>query len=574
MKLTQALSSAGFTAFALFASPMQCVGQKDISRTLSNEDLRFDVNELVHSYQVIDQRILEEQPEPLRKSDFECGDVIITYPPENVRELMVEYLETFTALFGTGEGGLLLHILIGSVNGLLDNFSSKPFFGVQIRKVCASCLSIREDNEVPEDIFSSTDFNEFCGSDVYGANVLHSGIAAFPVEEKRGTWSIIKTEESIDAFIDLKGLKLSQGNAEIDSLLTSSDGFFSVVATGLGMMTVAPDMSGYGESAGTLVTASLNRRAVATASVPLYFKAKSILTSETGGVTDVSNSAVFYGYSEGGYSSPAAADAFNSIGINPIQVYSGGGPIKTGSFGFVGFMGKLISGNANPFQSLVVALVAIPLSSTIPGVANYEKGQDMLNLKYKQRIIDMFKDPNVPPFGTEAFDYWQNEYGDIMSVVFGESMGLDLLNPAMVDLFTTEAQKNNTDPCSAAGEDLALLCEALKDNDLTDLALNADYRINFCHSPDDELVVIENVPDIFKNLKYLSYTPSMGGHGAGAFPCMIYPSFGLAAVETPTLIGDSKKSKSTKKGSHSKKLKVSKSKSSKKGDKSKEHRSI
>jgi len=41
----------------------------------------------------------------------------------------------------------------------------------------------------------------------------------------------------------------------------------------------------------------------------------------------------------------------------------------------------------------------------------------------------------------------------------------------------------------------------MTDNDLTDLALNADFRIIFCQSLDDEMVVVENVPDIFKSLR-------------------------------------------------------------------------
>jgi len=44
----------------------------------------------------------------------------------------------------------------------------------------------------------------------------------------------------------------------------------------------------------------------------------------------------------------------------------------------------------------------------------------------------------------------------------------------------------------------------MTDNDLTDLALNADFRIIFCQSLDDEMVVVENVPDIFKSLRVSS----------------------------------------------------------------------
>jgi len=55
----------------------------------------------------------------------------------------------------------------------------------------------------------------------------------------------------------------------------------------------------------------------------------------------------------------------------------------------------------------------------------------------------------------------------------------------------------------------------------------------------------------------------MQGHGDGSLTCLIYPPFGLVEVETPTLIDDSKKRKSAKKGGKSKKFKVSKNKVSK-----------
>lgn len=50
-----------------------------------------------------------------------------------------------------------------------------------------------------------------------------------------------------------------------------------------------------------------------------------------------------------------------------------------------------------------------------------------------------------------------------------------------------------------------LLCQVFIDDTLTDAALNAQYPIRFCHSPDDKVVDIANVPNItiYPNLSCL-----------------------------------------------------------------------
>jgi hypothetical protein len=45
--------------------------------------------------------------------------------------------------------------------------------------------------------------------------------------------------------------------------------------------------------------------------------------------------------------------------------------------------------------------------------------------------------------------------------------------------------------------------------------------VDVCHSPDDELVAYENVPDFTVNPTFVSYVPSTGSHNDAAVDCIL-----------------------------------------------------
>mmetsp|Transcript_6158 Transcript_6158/g.9338 ORF Transcript_6158/g.9338 Transcript_6158/m.9338 type:complete len:182 (+) Transcript_6158:193-738(+) len=136
-------------------------------------------------------------------------------------------------------------------------------------------------------------------------------------------------------------------------------------------------MAGYGESS-SLVPSPLQQLSVGTASLPIYNKVRSMIDEETRGKTKLNDRVSFYGYSEGGYSSIAAADAFENSGMKVEHVYAGGAPIKVASWAIMGIIRSMKSDTFSTFDKLNAALVTLPLSSTRPGVANYMEDQDGL----------------------------------------------------------------------------------------------------------------------------------------------------------------------------------------------------
>ena len=123
----------------------------------------------------------------------------------------------------------------------------------------------------------------------------------------------------------------------------------------------------------------------------------------------------------------------------------------------------------------------------------------------------------------------------------------------LVQFFTNALIAEDFDPCvnNSAGAialNMDKICEALDDNDLTDIVLKADYAIELCHSSEDELVAFENVPDT-SLLKY----EITGGHPAANLPCSV-KMFAGTTLEKPK-IRSTKSSKSSK----SKKTKAPKS---------------
>mmetsp|Transcript_22609 Transcript_22609/g.52178 ORF Transcript_22609/g.52178 Transcript_22609/m.52178 type:complete len:151 (-) Transcript_22609:16-468(-) len=72
-------------------------------------------------------------------------------------------------------------------------------------------------------------------------------------------------------------------------------------------------------------------------------------------------------------------------------------------------------------------------------------------------------------------------------------------------------------------EDVALLCKAIQDSTVIDKVQNASFRINICHSPDDEVVSFQNVPNVSANpnlhLFELLGFPISGSHFAANLQC-------------------------------------------------------
>ena len=78
-------------------------------------------------------------------------------------------------------------------------------------------------------------------------------------------------------------------------------------------------------------TSYLVKKAYQTSAIPLWLKAQQLIVDETGCETELANTVVVSGYSEGGYGSVAIAQALDCLGVEIIKLQAGGGPYKLAS---------------------------------------------------------------------------------------------------------------------------------------------------------------------------------------------------------------------------------------------------
>jgi len=122
-------------------------------------------------------------------------------------------------------------------------------------------------------------------------------------------------------------------------------------------------------------------------------------------------------------------------------------------------------------------------SSTNGDLVNTDKGQEMAS--------DEFLNPNdeaknVISWAKAGLNF--TELLDYMPLPPDRRM-TDVVNPAFVDMVLSSFEAGNTDPCNSEfkTDDVDLLCQALIDNDISELVENIKHQTVICHSPDDDI---------------------------------------------------------------------------------------
>jgi hypothetical protein len=197
------------------------------------------------------------------------------------------------------------------------------------------------------------------------------------------------------------------------------------------------------------------------------------------------------------------------MGVDIIGVQSGGGPFRIGSEAILRIFQDVDAGNFPARRMFILPLIGAAFSSTYEGLANYQQGQDMLASGTRQKFIDLIT------AGASAAD---------INAQIPANDPLSIMDPAMLSFARTAISSNNFDPC--AGDNLAAagadrLCQALQDNDLIALLATVEYPVDVCHSPDDELVAYENVPDFTVNPEFVTYVPATGSHNDAGTQCIL-----------------------------------------------------
>ena len=174
----------------------------------------------------------------------------------------------------------------------------------------------------------------------------------------------------------------------------------------------------------------------------------------------------------------------------------------------------------------VGALLGVCYSSTYPDIANYNAGQDLLDPKYMN--------PSNPELN---FIKWlleddidartlRNRLKAIEANVNGSMMD-EIWNTDFTHFLKEAHAANVTDPCSPSYSEYEVgvndkLCQAIHDNDIRDIAHNAEYPIEACYSLTDELIPYDsNIPEVYLNPEFLTTVKSPGSHHKSSHRCFL-----------------------------------------------------
>jgi hypothetical protein len=161
----------------------------------------------------------------------------------------------------------------------------------------------------------------------------------------------------------------------------------------------------------------------------------------------------------------------------------------------------------------IYLLFLASFSSSYPGLPNYNTGQDLisddfLHPEIKERnVLKWLNDTSATIVGLNDFvpNGWQH-----------------LMDKEYLNFFRHAISNNIEDPCTAnyqVGFN-DKLCDALRENDLTELLETATFDIHLCHSIEDDLVSYNNLPDISRNPNYLSLSSISGNHVLAIRRCL------------------------------------------------------
>lgn len=380
-------------------------------------------------------------------------------------------------------------------------------YGVQVRKVCSSCVDVSS---------SAPGYNDFCSSNDYGFDTTVSGMLMIPLSDEG---SILPgTSKGIiychgTSTRDVPSTVWNGENSGIESLL-------NVAVASNGNVVLAPDYLGYGESSNKVFKGYVVKKQYQTSVVPLWLRAAEVIKEETDCKSALADAVALYGYSEGGYSAVAIAEGLRSIDIEIIEVYAGGAPFRLSSAAFVKIVESMDNDTFPDRNRHYLALFGSAYSSTYPDVANYGQGQNILGNQTRDSLVSLVTESAAT--------------NDVRAAIPIDDPP-SVMDPELVAAVRLAIATNNYEPCKPGSELLVegfsdKICQALRDNDLTETLESAEYPVKMCHSQEDFTVDISNLPDLDKN-PLLSFQSATGSHSEAAGVCILTALLGLRAPD-------------------------------------------
>lgn len=156
-----------------------------------------------------------------------------------------------------------------------------------------------------------------------------------------------------------------------------------------------------------------------------------------------------------------------------------------------------MSQNYPSSRNYALALFGLSYSSTNPNLANTDEGQNLLNHKYMLATND---EKNVLRWFSKEDGYSRIRINSLIPYIVQY-----IFNPIFIDFVKDAIESNISNPCRRHSKTRYLdkLCQALMENDLTNIIEHTTYPIQFCHSHNDTVASIENIPSFGNNI-YLS----------------------------------------------------------------------
>ncbi|KAL3934265.1 MAG: hypothetical protein SGBAC_009978 [Bacillariaceae sp.] len=367
---------------------------------------------------------------------------------------------------------------------------------VQARKICGSCRNKNDNVDNVDNVDSSTGTareHEYCVESAYGYNATVSGLLLLPIDEDGElvegpmTGHIAAHQSLTETFSQIpSGTSVVNEGSPL-----FNNHWLSIVAASSGKIAIAPDYLGYGESA-NFFKSFLIRPAYAMATLPLWQSTVKMIAEESNCRSYLKPFAYVTGYGEGAYAALSIADAlYSTLQVQIVKTNVGGGPYRMGSLAIPRLLDSINEKQMSSDHYHLLALLASAYSSTNTWQANYGQDQDLLDPTYRDRIVALVHEGGTPESILESLP----------------PKVTDMINPGFFHWIKSMVVQGDYRGCLAAIADddgsstvipttlnVTSLCLALLENDLTNLLQDAEYDIDLCHSPNDEVFHIDNLP--------------------------------------------------------------------------------
>jgi len=462
----------------------------------------------------------EEASPPQRQ----CGQVIGTASVDEI----ISFLTTGILKVLSNSSGLSTFITLG-----IESLIHVITFSVQAQVVCGSCDEIFE-LYAGEEFLNARGTNSFfsyCGPERNGHDAMHSALLLVPIDNltssppmrqlptavfMHGTTvstQLVPSEyypSDLSTFIDLN----ADDQEQISLFLGLYDVVAAIFASANGVVSIAPDYIGYGQSYLSPKSYAVINMYQQAAGVS-WLKAKTQVERSTNGCTTFQKAVTIAGYSEGGFSAVAAALALQAMNISVTGVATGGAPFDPAPE--LQFVQNQVDNNPNHtwFLNVLVPLLGNSYSSTNADLVNSDVSQDFLtSLWMEEGNFTM----NVLA--------WMNSTQTRLSIY--ELIPADpssMINQAAVTAMRGSIAAGGYNFCTDGniGSDINLLCNALQSNSLVDELLAIPFPVTLCHSPDDEVIMqprnISSNPNI-SSFNLLGMEAS-GSHFEAAVFCLL-----------------------------------------------------